>query len=120
MITNLIGRKSHEYHKILSTLACVLLLGQALVPIGSAQTNAYAAESDPVASISTGQLRGGMTSNGAAVFKNIPFAQPKWPKFDGTKRAYLDFIDDGPVVKEGLRRDVCNVFMENERRTSKD
>ena len=62
--------------KILFTLACALLLGQLLVPIGSAQTNAYAAESDPVASISTGQLRGGMTANGAAVFKNIPFAQP--------------------------------------------
>ena len=43
---------------------------------------------------------------------------PKWPKFDGTKRAYLDFTDDGPVVKEGLRREVCDVFIENERRTS--
>jgi para-nitrobenzyl esterase len=42
----------------------------------------------------------------------------KWPKFDSAKRAYLDFMDAGPVVKEGLRRQVCDVYMENEKRTS--
>ncbi len=42
----------------------------------------------------------------------------KWPKFDATRRAYVDFMDAGPVVKEGLRRPVCDVFMENEKRTS--
>jgi len=40
----------------------------------------------------------------------------KWPKFDGTRRAYIDFTDAGPVVKEGLRRPVCDLFMENQKR----
>jgi para-nitrobenzyl esterase len=39
-----------------------------------------------------------------------------WPKFDAAARAYLDFTDAGPVVKEGLRRQVCDVFIENEKR----
>jgi para-nitrobenzyl esterase len=43
----------------------------------------------------------------------------KWPKFDATKRAYIDFTDAGPVVKEGLRRGVCDAFMENEKRQAK-
>jgi para-nitrobenzyl esterase len=42
----------------------------------------------------------------------------KWPKFDATKRAYIDFVNAGPVAKEGLRRQVCDVFMENQKRTS--
>jgi para-nitrobenzyl esterase len=32
--------------------------------------------SDPIVSVGTGQLRGGLTPDGVAVFKNIPFAQP--------------------------------------------
>jgi para-nitrobenzyl esterase len=40
----------------------------------------------------------------------------KWPKFDGRARAYMDFTDAGPVVKEGLRRQVCDLFMENQKR----
>jgi para-nitrobenzyl esterase len=40
----------------------------------------------------------------------------KWPKFDATNRAYLDFTDAGPVAKEGLRRQVCDLFMENQKR----
>lgn len=36
---------------------------------------------------------------------------PKWPKFDPTSRAYLDFTNTGPVAKEGLRRQVCNLYM---------
>jgi para-nitrobenzyl esterase len=43
----------------------------------------------------------------------------KWPKFDATKRAYMDFTDAGPVVKEGLQRKVCDLFMENEKRQAK-
>jgi para-nitrobenzyl esterase len=42
----------------------------------------------------------------------------KWPKFDPVKRAYVDFTDAGPVAKEGLRRDVCDVFIENNKRTA--
>jgi para-nitrobenzyl esterase len=40
----------------------------------------------------------------------------KWPKFDATARAYMDFTDAGPVAKEGLRRQVCDVFIENQKR----
>ena len=40
----------------------------------------------------------------------------KWPKFDATARAYMDFTDAGPVAKEGLRRQACDVFMENQKR----
>ena len=40
----------------------------------------------------------------------------KWPRFDPTRRAYLDFTDAGPVAKEGLRRPVCELFMENQKR----
>ena len=62
--------------KELGTLACVLCLGQALILMISAQAPAKAAGSDPIVTISTGQLRGSLTSDGGAVFKNIPFAQP--------------------------------------------
>jgi para-nitrobenzyl esterase len=41
---------------------------------------------------------------------------PKWPTFDATRRAYLDFTDAGPVAKEGLRREICDLFMENQKR----
>jgi len=40
----------------------------------------------------------------------------KWPKFDPAARAYLDFTDAGPVAKEGLRRPICDLFMENQAR----
>jgi para-nitrobenzyl esterase len=40
----------------------------------------------------------------------------KWPKFDPAARAYLDFIDAGPVAKEGLRRPLCDLYMENQKR----
>ncbi|HSP69286.1 MAG TPA: carboxylesterase family protein [Bryobacteraceae bacterium] len=40
----------------------------------------------------------------------------KWPKFDAAARAYMDFTDAGPVAKEGLRRQACDVFMENQKR----
>jgi para-nitrobenzyl esterase len=44
---------------------------------------------------------------------------PKWPKFDASKRPYLEFTDAGPVVREGLRRQVCDVFTENWKRQAK-
>jgi para-nitrobenzyl esterase len=40
----------------------------------------------------------------------------KWMKFDGSRRAYIDFTDAGLVAKEGLRRQVCDVFMANQKR----
>ncbi len=43
----------------------------------------------------------------------------EWPKFDAARRAYMDFTDGGPAVKEGLRREACDLFMENEKRQAK-
>ncbi len=40
----------------------------------------------------------------------------RWPKFDPTSRAYLDLTDAGPVAKEGLRRPICDLYMENQKR----
>jgi para-nitrobenzyl esterase len=41
---------------------------------------------------------------------------PTWPKFDPEVRAYLEFTNAGPVVKEGLRRAVCDLYMEKLKR----
>jgi len=37
---------------------------------------------------------------------------PSWPKFEPAARAYLDFTDAGPVAKEGLRRQICDLYTE--------
>ncbi len=38
---------------------------------------------------------------------------PKWSKFDPTTRPYLEFTEyDGPVVHEGLRREICDLHHE--------
>jgi para-nitrobenzyl esterase len=42
--------------------------------------------------------------------------RPRWPKFDPAGRAYLEFTDAGPVVREGLRRQVCDLYTENLKR----
>ncbi len=55
-------------------LTCIVCLGQAL--ISAIYAPAKAADPNPVVSIGTGQLRGSLTADGVAVFKNIPFAQP--------------------------------------------
>jgi para-nitrobenzyl esterase len=36
---------------------------------------------------------------------------PRWPKFDASARAYLEFTDNGPVPKEGLRRAMCDIYI---------
>jgi para-nitrobenzyl esterase len=41
---------------------------------------------------------------------------PRWPKFDPAVRAYIEFTDAGPVAREGLRRQVCDLFTENLKR----
>jgi para-nitrobenzyl esterase len=40
----------------------------------------------------------------------------KWPKFNPETHAYLDFVDAGPIAKEGLRRAVCDLYSENQKR----
>jgi para-nitrobenzyl esterase len=62
--------------KVLGLLACVLCLGQVLIPASSAQAQASPAGANPIVSVSSGQLRGSITPDGVAVFKNIPIAQP--------------------------------------------
>jgi len=42
----------------------------------------------------------------------------KWPQYDSVARAYLNFTDAGPVAKEGLRRTICDVYIENQKRTT--
>ncbi|PWU12589.1 MAG: carboxylesterase family protein [Terriglobia bacterium] len=37
---------------------------------------------------------------------------PAWPKFDAAARAYLEFTDNGPVAKEGLRRAICDLYID--------
>jgi para-nitrobenzyl esterase len=38
---------------------------------------------------------------------------PRWPKFDPAARAYMDLTAEGPVAREGLRREACDLFIEN-------
>ncbi len=39
-----------------------------------------------------------------------------WPKFDSTARGYIEFTDNGPVAREGLRRPFCDLYVENVKR----
>ena len=41
---------------------------------------------------------------------------PQWPKFEPTVRAYIDLTASGPVVREGLRREACDLFIETIKR----
>jgi para-nitrobenzyl esterase len=41
---------------------------------------------------------------------------PKWPKFDPAARPYMDLTAQGPAVSEGLRREACDLFIENIKR----
>jgi para-nitrobenzyl esterase len=41
---------------------------------------------------------------------------PRWPAFDQVKKGYLEFTDNGPVPREGLRRPYCDLYVENMKR----
>ena len=41
---------------------------------------------------------------------------PLWPKFDPAARGYIEFTDQGPVARDGLRRPFCDVYLENVKR----
>ncbi len=56
-------------------LACGLTMVFATLPACFAQPSTDSA-SKPVATIRTGQLRGSLTYDGIAIFKDVPFAQP--------------------------------------------
>jgi para-nitrobenzyl esterase len=36
---------------------------------------------------------------------------PNWPRFESAARPYLDFTDNGPVVKTGLRKEICDIYI---------
>ena len=38
---------------------------------------------------------------------------PEWPPFDPTNRKYIEFTKDGPVAGDRLRRNFCNLYVEN-------
>ena len=44
---------------------------------------------------------------------------PAWPRFDAKSAGYVEFTDDGAVVKQGLRSAPCAVFVENVKRLSR-
>lgn len=37
---------------------------------------------------------------------------PRWPAFNPTTRAYLDFTSTGPIARDGLRRNACDLYLE--------
>jgi para-nitrobenzyl esterase len=41
---------------------------------------------------------------------------PLWPKFDSAARGFIEFTDNGPVAREGLRKPFCDLYLENIRR----
>jgi para-nitrobenzyl esterase len=44
---------------------------------------------------------------------------PKWPKFDAAARGFIEFTDNGPVAREGLRRPFCDLYADNIERLMK-
>jgi para-nitrobenzyl esterase len=47
---------------------------------------------------------------------NGPGLPTKWPRFDLSSRAYVQFTDAGPIAKDNLRRAHCDLFIENVKR----
>ena len=40
----------------------------------------------------------------------------RWPKFDVASRGYMEFTNDGPAPREGLRRPFCDLYVDNVKR----
>jgi para-nitrobenzyl esterase len=38
---------------------------------------------------------------------------PAWPRFDPTARRHLAFRDSGPIAREALRRESCDIYIEH-------
>jgi len=36
----------------------------------------------------------------------------EWPKFDPRSRPYLEFTDNGPMARQSLRPEICNLYIE--------
>lgn len=37
---------------------------------------------------------------------------PAWPKYDAKQQSYMDLSNDGPVAKEALRKEACDLYRE--------
>jgi para-nitrobenzyl esterase len=44
---------------------------------------------------------------------NGSLSLPRWPRFAAAARAYLEFTDQGPVAREGLRKPYCDLYLDN-------
>jgi para-nitrobenzyl esterase len=38
---------------------------------------------------------------------------PQWPRFTAPARSYLEFTDQGPVARAGLRKPYCDLYLDN-------
>jgi para-nitrobenzyl esterase len=38
---------------------------------------------------------------------------PRWPRFDPRQRGFLEFTDHGPTAAAGLRRQICDLYMDS-------
>ena len=38
---------------------------------------------------------------------------PQWPRFTAATRSYLEFTDQGPTARNGLRRPYCDLYLDN-------
>jgi para-nitrobenzyl esterase len=41
---------------------------------------------------------------------------PMWPRFNSKARDYVEFTADGPIARQGLRREACDLFTDNLKR----
>jgi para-nitrobenzyl esterase len=41
---------------------------------------------------------------------------PRWPKYDAAAGGYIEFTDNGPLAREGLRRPFCDIYVDNAKR----
>jgi para-nitrobenzyl esterase len=72
MIKNFVLRKHIYVFLFLSSLPVFAMLASASLALAQANSSG----GNPIVSTGSGQLRGSVTPDGIAVFKNIPFAQP--------------------------------------------
>jgi len=42
---------------------------------------------------------------------------PEWPQADHTEQPYMKFTLQGPEVREGLRREICDLYIRSLEKT---
>lgn len=88
----------------------LLNTGLSIALLSSVAVVAYAAEADPIVQVSGGQIKGRLVSDGGAVFKGVPFAQPplgdlRWRDPAPVKpwTGVRDALEFGPVCTQQPR-----------------